>query len=68
MSPQFKFRHVQKLAAVIVALSMAMLVAGLTAVRFGDTLIGVAAGALALPLALVMLRPMLEDRPRSRGI
>ncbi|WP_157215236.1 hypothetical protein [Flavisphingomonas formosensis] len=56
-----------RLIAVALAALTALLVAGLTARSFGDLLIGIVAGALALPLVLVLLRPMLEDGPRAHG-
>ena len=56
-----------RMIGVGIAALATLLVAGLAARSFGDLLIGIAAGALVLPLLLVLLRPMLEDGPRAHG-
>jgi len=67
MVPHSRTGNAHRLIAMAMALVVTLLVAGLAAHSFGDLLIGIAAGALVLPLLLVLLRPMLEDGPRAHG-
>ena len=68
MVPHPRTGKTHRLIAVAIAFIATLLVAGLAARSFGDVLIGIVAGALALPLLLVLLRPMLEDGPRAHGL
>ena len=68
MSTRRPTKNPQRLIALLIAVFTALVVTGLVSASLGDMLIGIAGGALALPLALVALRPMLESTSRPRHI
>jgi hypothetical protein len=68
MSAHRSAKNPHRLIALLIAALVTLVVTGLVSSSLGDMLIGIAGGALALPLALLTLRPMLESTPRPRGI